>query len=491
MGVFLETYDDHLKSRDWATRAMAVICLARIDDVRTTERLLKVLDRDAAPVVRAFAWECLHARNRRLAGEQRDQWYRAGMKLAVKGELRGQLRAGMVLLAAERASTGQGRALFGKFFGTTNSQKQSDATTLSALRTALGAWRDPLLARSMLRAMSNLNDAWRAEYILGGLARRVRSSGKYRKEGSTVMWNKTSAAWSDWLAKAKLKSATTNVRAYSGTSPLVGAPRRITDPTDPKWRKDLELAKLHLEKLDVVFVVDSTGSMGSVLRWLRGDVVKMLRAFGMISREPRIGLTFFRDHGDEYLTRSVPLTGDGRRLVQAMDDVQAKGGGDIPEAVYDGLAAALKKHPWTHAPRAHKVIVLIGDAPPHEKDMLRVEKLITGAAAKGFRVHCLEFSTRRGGKVGDFGKIASWGGGKSMVSGFRGAGGGLWQAGPSNQIVSEVLLDVVNEDYRDRLQPFVNILLEYCDMPTPEIRRPFGPPKPRKGPRKPWDPQKQ
>jgi hypothetical protein len=65
-----------------------------------------------------------------------------------------------------------------------------------------------------------------------------------------------------------------------------------------------------------------------------------------------------------------------------VDAIRVGGGRDIPEAVYEALFEALKYYPWAADKR---IVVLIGDAPPHpiprgSVDRSMVEK---DAAAKG------------------------------------------------------------------------------------------------------------
>src|SRR5262249_1826747 len=55
---------------------------------------------------------------------------------------------------------------------------------------------------------------------------------------------------------------------------------------------------------------------------------------------------------------------------------QPNGGGDAPEAVYDGLEAACGELDWR--PHSRRLAVLIGDAPPHG----------TGMGGDGFRGGC-------------------------------------------------------------------------------------------------------
>jgi len=63
-----------------------------------------------------------------------------------------------------------------------------------------------------------------------------------------------------------------------------------------------------------------------------------------------------------YASRAVPLTDDIGVIRQGVMQMQASGGGDGPESVTDGLFDVVRLN-WR--PRAARVVVWVGDAPPH------------------------------------------------------------------------------------------------------------------------------
>ena len=72
----------------------------------------------------------------------------------------------------------------------------------------------------------------------------------------------------------------------------------------------------------------------------------------------------YRDHPPQeasFVTRVYPF-GDSDAFDRALAQLQAIGGGDAPEAVWDGLAAAAHLD-WR--PNADHLCFLIGDSPPH------------------------------------------------------------------------------------------------------------------------------
>lgn len=120
--------------------------------------------------------------------------------------------------------------------------------------------------------------------------------------------------------------------------------------------------------LEVVFVIDATGSMG----WLIQTVKDRVRTLSEWIRElvpvTRFGVVAYRDDDDpEFLTRVLPLTLSVGKLRRFLGELEPVGGGDVPEGVTAGLRAAIEKGGWTRDTK--KVIVIIGDAPPHPEEI--------------------------------------------------------------------------------------------------------------------------
>lgn len=141
--------------------------------------------------------------------------------------------------------------------------------------------------------------------------------------------------------------------------------------------------------LDIVFVIDSTGSMSSVLEDARQRVSEMIAVVAELVPAFRLGLVTYRDHGDrEYVTRSVALTPHRYRVVHLLDELRAQGGGDLPEAVLSGLRAAVRDMGW--GAEAQRIVVLLGDAPPHSNDLSRIMRLVRRFRSRGDGVlHCI------------------------------------------------------------------------------------------------------
>jgi len=120
-------------------------------------------------------------------------------------------------------------------------------------------------------------------------------------------------------------------------------------------------------RIDVVFVIDATGSMGDEIEVVKNKIKEMIRTIGSGQPKPhvRYGLVAYRDRGDAFITRSFPLTDKTESIVSSINELEADGGGDTPESVNEALNAALDKMQWDDSTNTKKMIFLVGDAAPH------------------------------------------------------------------------------------------------------------------------------
>lgn len=141
--------------------------------------------------------------------------------------------------------------------------------------------------------------------------------------------------------------------------------------------------------VDIAFVVDATGSMGDEIHYLQaelGDVVAQVKD-SLASSTINLGSVFYRDAGDEYVTRKTDISAQIHQTMEFIDRQQADGGGDFPEAVDQALAVALNELTWSSQAKA-RLLFLILDAPPHEnlQVLASLQQSIRQAAAKGIRL---------------------------------------------------------------------------------------------------------
>lgn len=171
---------------------------------------------------------------------------------------------------------------------------------------------------------------------------------------------------------------------YAATADFTEEIRELSLTTDGALQRS--------EIIEIMFVIDVTGSMGDELEYLKAEIEDVV---DRVSRENvgatiNLALLFYRDHGDKEVFKYHDFvnvtTADGLALQQAAIDAQrATGGGDWPEAVDEALELAVSKQ-WLDGATT-KLIFHVFDAPPHSKTS-NVEKYNTAiidAAEKGIR----------------------------------------------------------------------------------------------------------
>lgn len=154
--------------------------------------------------------------------------------------------------------------------------------------------------------------------------------------------------------------------------------------------------KVHLNKpienkkiIDIYFAVDATGSMGDEINYLKAELNNVIKRIKQNnpSLEMRFGSVFYRDEGDEYVTRPFTFTNDETSLISFISSQSANGGGDFPEAVHSALDVAITQNSWNDNASA-RIMFLLLDAPPHyTQDVISsLELNLIKAAEKGIKI---------------------------------------------------------------------------------------------------------
>ena len=143
-------------------------------------------------------------------------------------------------------------------------------------------------------------------------------------------------------------------------------------------------------KTDIAFIVDATGSMDDEIRFLKDDLVDILgkateKANGISVL--RTAAVFYRDEGDQYVTRYDDFKTNVASTVEFIKEQNADGGGDYPEAVHTALEASLQKLSWGEDSRM-RVAFLLLDAPAHHNQAViaSLQQSIETYARLGIRI---------------------------------------------------------------------------------------------------------
>jgi hypothetical protein len=129
-------------------------------------------------------------------------------------------------------------------------------------------------------------------------------------------------------------------------------------------------AAAQVQKLDLALVVDVTGSMTDELSYLQTELTSIIGALETrhSDLDVRVAFTFYRDEGDEFVTRTYGFDGNLQRAQTRIGQQSAAGGGDYPEAMQDAMVRAAQME-WRDD--AVKTLLLVADAPPHNHDVAR------------------------------------------------------------------------------------------------------------------------
>ncbi len=125
-------------------------------------------------------------------------------------------------------------------------------------------------------------------------------------------------------------------------------------------QSDLERVSLLGDKVDIVFVFDDTGSMSDEIDGAKEGVQFLTEKIDSQEIDTRYSLVTFKNEVDI----KTEFTRDTDQLKTLINNLYASGGGDIPEANFDAIEAALNLEFRSDAQR---IIVDITDAPSHYK----------------------------------------------------------------------------------------------------------------------------
>lgn len=191
-------------------------------------------------------------------------------------------------------------------------------------------------------------------------------------------------------------------------------------------------------RLDLVFLIDATGSMADEIDKLKASLHSIAREVAQLPSRPDLcfGLVAYRDKGDQFLLRSHDFTDDLNAFQSVLNALRAGGGGDYPEAMSEALHETVHQLSW-RGDGATRMVVLLADAPPHldyggpqyDEDML-------AALGKGIKV----FSVGASGldKQGEFiqRQIAQYTGGRFVFLTYADAA--RPSSGPGRETVHDV-----------------------------------------------------
>ena len=248
-----------------------------------------------------------------------------------------------------------------------------------------------------------------------------------------------------------MPSAAVTQRALPGGGLIDGTPQTFADYIE------------HLQNtgIDVVFAIDATGSMVWVHRKVRERMGQLAGYVRNLVPLARFGIIAYRDYNDyEFVTRISQPSFDivkGRDFMAAIDAV---GGGDVPEAVTQALRDAESKIAWR--PGAQRVVIVIGDAPPHARESGEAAQIAERMKSRGGRLSLLDSRVEanlsmlgrnlpqngradllRQGVMPQFKRLARLGGGTAAT------------LAAERQLMKTLALLIFDDRFHDELAPFL------------------------------------
>jgi hypothetical protein len=401
---FAQLYAKPLREKPRLPKLVALMSLSKLDAPATTSQLIEAAG-SSDPVVAYLAWEILHARQDRLTADYHAYWIKRGLELGAAGTLP---PASLVsaLQAAESVPYDTVASVSGKLFDTITASYdpavESDVPVLTAAGKLLAAWQAAPLLQRVARQMSDAKRSAAAERILMGLPGAPAPDAPADQKKSAL--NK--------LAKTPGEP---KLHPYTAVGKVVPAPVKIVDPKDPQWYKELELSDLAISNFELVWVIDSTGSMNEWNQIIAANAAPVMRMLDLVSEQTRVGAVYYRHEVDAklqveccrqaanapwYQTKPHPLNRNAEALAAAM------AAEPIPKpdktlhnmhpgsAVHGGLVTAIGKLDWTRDAKSRRVIVLVGDATLTAGTEQATAALAAEAVKNGFQVHALTVGKR-------------------------------------------------------------------------------------------------
>lgn len=162
-------------------------------------------------------------------------------------------------------------------------------------------------------------------------------------------------------------------------------------------------AMMKAPRIQMVFCLDATGSMSGLIATAKQKIWSI--ASSLLQNDPKpevwVGLVFYRDRGDAFITKLVDVSQDMDSVYSKLMDIQAAGGGDSPESVNQALNDAVRKFQWDTDTSTYKTIFLVGDCPPHMNyhDDVKYPVTCELAVKKGIVINAIQMGNCQGAEV--------------------------------------------------------------------------------------------
>lgn len=208
-----------------------------------------------------------------------------------------------------------------------------------------------------------------------------------------AMWARTDAGGKVWIAPNSFD--TSHARTYQVSVRKPGRSGGFEQATGflqrgQKSAVDITLNSIAPQRaqLDLVFLVDATGSMDDEIGKLKATLQTIATEVAQLPAQPELcfALVAYRDKQDDFLLRSHDFTNNLNAFQGVLNNLQASGGGDYPEAMSEALHHTVHQLSW-RGNGATRMVFLLADAPPHlDYGGPRYDEDMLAALGKGIKV---------------------------------------------------------------------------------------------------------
>lgn len=505
-----KVYGRDLTSKDWVTRCLAVISLAQLPHPKATDQIIEALSDEKNPVARCVLWQAMLSRAPLLTPAQAGAWERETLRMISRNDFGGDLRIAVLEFLATRPLSPEARKYASSTFAICSALEVDDLPTLRTLGEAIRAWGDAKLVTSLIDQMGNPNASIRSQFVLraAGADVPLAASVEVRKQYQE-WWKKTEKSWASTAVPAD---------AYRTLKPqYIAPPLNIAklDPFDKKWRQEVELGPLTIDRMDFCIALDHSGSMGSSLVRMKRDAAMLFAAISAMSRQTRVGFIGFSGNGKYPWVR---LTENARELTNFLSRLPLEPGGD--EEYGPVLMKLLHDNPWDKNISTRRSIIMISDESLNSAQQDAFRQAFTQAnegkvnvymgLVVPFRMKPNEFMSLPTNRTGErllkddviatlFDKMPDYKIYKEAADATHGQLIDLWGVEPEPyfldvgdvlptvfapeptwipplnvtgdnnvRLIEAVLLDAVKPECRERLKPLIRIVIAYAHNARPQ-----------------------
>ena len=160
---------------------------------------------------------------------------------------------------------------------------------------------------------------------------------------------------------------------------------------------------------ELVFCLDATGSMSGLISTAKEKIWDIVSGISQSQDigQIKLGMVFYRDHGDNFVTKAYELTTNIDSVYSELLAIGAQGGGDAPESVNASLDEAISKMTWSTKSNAYQTVFLVGDCPPHmDYNEIKYPEICKVANKKGIIINTIKLGTSCQSAVYHFKEIA-------------------------------------------------------------------------------------